>query len=210
MASKQRKPDARKKGPTADQRRAWEEMRTLSAAWNDLTEEQRQAWNAEARTNRRGGQAARSRQRSGRRLFMKVNSRRLALGQELLPDPPGDESFRPAPIGRFVITNRRGRIALKLSVPDGQAEGVMVSSWHPLNAGVMVWKKFVRICLLPPPVGGMSDFTREFTAKYGVPPVGKKVFIRIQQMNDYVGSIVQTVSAVVPAEPSGNGKAKGL
>jgi len=34
MASKQRKPDARKKGPTADQRRAWEEMRTLSAAWN--------------------------------------------------------------------------------------------------------------------------------------------------------------------------------
>jgi hypothetical protein len=184
-------------------------MCTLSAAWNNLMEEQRQAWNAEAHTNRRGGLAARSRQRSGRRLFVKVNSRRLALGQELLPDPPGEGSFRPAPIGRFVITNRRGRIALLLSVPDGQAEGVMVSSWHPCNAGAMIWKKFVRICLLPPPVGGMSDITRQYVAKYGAPPVGKKIFLRIQQMNDYVGSIVQVISAVVPPAPSAGEQAKG-
>jgi hypothetical protein len=208
MASKPSKPAARKKGPTADQRRAWEEMRTPSAAWNNLTEEQRQAWNARSRTNRRGGQAARSRHRSGRRLFVKVNSRRLALGQELLPDPPGAETLRPAPIGRFVITNRRGRIALQLSLPDGQTEGVMVSSWHPCSPGVMVWKKFVRICLLPATVGGMIDITRRYVAKYGVPPVGKKVFIRIQQMNDYVGSVVQVLSAIVPAGPSGDGQAK--
>ncbi|MGO8930094.1 MAG: hypothetical protein ACLQU3_24765 [Limisphaerales bacterium] len=209
MASKQRKPGARKKGPTVGQRRARAEMRTLSAAWNDLTEEQRQAWDVEAHANRRGGQAARSRRRSGRRLFVKVNFRRLALGQDLLAWPPGSESVRPIPILRLAITNSGGRIALKLSVPTGQAEGVMVSSWHPLNAGVMVWKKFVRIGLLPPPVGGMSDITRPYVAKYGVPPVGKKVFIRIQQMNDYVGSIVQILSAIVPAGLSGDGQAKG-
>ena len=85
----------------------------------------------------------------------------------------------------------------------------MVSSWHPCNAGVMVWNKFVRIGLLPAPVGGMIDITRRYVAKYGVPPVGKKVFIRIQQMNDYVGSIVQILSAIVPAGPSGGGHAKG-
>ena len=184
-------------------------MRTLSAAWNNLTEEQRQAWNDAARTNRRGGHAARSRRRSGRRLFVKVNSRRLALGQGLLAWPPGPESFRPTPTLRFEITNRGGRIALQLSVTDGQAEGVMVSSWHPCNAGVMVWKKFVRIGLLPAPTGGMSDITRQYVAKYGLPPVGKKIFLRIQQMNDYVGSIVQVLSAVVPAAPSAGGQAKG-
>jgi hypothetical protein len=143
-------------------------------------------------------------------LFVKVNSRRLALGQGLLAWPPGPESFRATPTVRFVITNRGGRIALNLSVTAGQAEGVMVSSWHPCNAGVTVWNKFVRIGLLPPPIGGMSDITRQYVAKYGMPPVGKKIFLRIQQMNDYVGSIVQTVSAVVPTEPSGNGKAKGV
>jgi hypothetical protein len=197
MASKQGKPAARKKRPTAEQRRAWEEIRALSAAWNNLTEEQRQAWNDAARTNRRGGLAARSRRRSGRRLFVKVNSRRLALGQGLLAWPPGPESFRAAPTVRFVITNRGGRIALNLSVTAGQAEGVMV------------WKKFVRIGLLPPPAGGMSDITRQYVTKYGVPPVGKKIFLRIQQMNDYVGNVVQVISAVVPAAPSGGSQAKG-
>ena len=210
MASKQQKPDARKKGPTADQRRAWAEMRTLSAAWNNLTEEQRQAWELGARTNRRGGRAAHSRPRGGRRLFMKANSRRLALGQDLLTYPPGPESFRPTPIVRLVVTKSGSRVTLKLRVPDGPVEGVMVSASRPCNAGVMAWEKFVRIGLLPAPVGGMSDITRQYVAKHGVPPVGKKVFIRIQQMNDYLGSIVQVVSAIVPAGPSGGGKAKGV
>ena len=135
MANKQRKPVARKKGPTAEQRRAWEEMRTLSAAWNNLAEEQRQSWNDAARTNRRGGHAARSRRRSGRRLFVKVNSRRLALGQGLLAWPPGPESFRATPAVRFVITNQGGRIALKLSVTAGPAEltGSCLSSAAPIR-----------------------------------------------------------------------------
>ena len=46
----------------------------------------------------------------------------------------------------------------------------------------------------------MSDITRLYVAKYGAPPVGKKIFIRIQQMNDYVGNLVQVVSAIVPAD----------
>jgi hypothetical protein len=209
MTTNDPKPAARKKRPTADQRRARDEMRTLSAAWNNLTEEQRQAWNDAAHTNRRGGLAARSRRRSGRRLFVKVNSRRLALGQALLARPPGPEGFTSTPTLRFEIANLGGRIALKLTMTEGPSQGVMVSSWHPCNAGVMVWKKFVRIGLLPPPAGGICDITRQYVAKYGTPPVGKKIFLRIQQMNDYVGSVVQVISAVVPAAPSAGGQAKG-
>jgi hypothetical protein len=33
-----------------------------------------------------------------------------------------------------------------------------------------------------------------------VPPVGKKIFIRVQQMNDYSGSVFYTTSAVVEEE----------
>jgi hypothetical protein len=36
----------------------------------------------------------------------------------------------------------------------------------------------------------MSDVTRLHVAKCGAPPVGKKVFIRIQQMNADVRGIV--------------------
>ena len=200
MAGKRRKPGARKKAPTPDQRRAREEMRALSAAWNDLTEEQRQAWDGASRANRRGGVAARSRRRSGRRLFFKANSRRLALRQDLLTDPPGPGTVCPIPIVRLVITNHGGRIALKVRLSSGRAEGVMVSSWHPCNPGVMVWNKFIRIVLLRGSERGMHDITGQYVAKFGRPPVGKKIFIRIQQMNDYMGSVVQTTSAIVPEE----------
>lgn len=200
MASKRRKPGARKKAPTPDQRRAREEMRTLSAAWNDLTEEQRQAWNGESRANRRGGLAARSRRRSGRRSFFKANSHRLALRQDLLTDPPGSGSVCPFPIVRLVITNHGGRIALKLRLSSGRAEGVMVSASRPCNAGVTVGRKFCRIGLLPAPERGLSDITEPYVARFGLPPVGKKLFIRVQQMNDYLGSVVQTTSAIVPDE----------
>jgi hypothetical protein len=200
MASKKPKAAAHKNVPTPDQIRAREEMRTLSAAWNDLTDEQREAWGVKARTNRRGGRRARARRRSGRRLFFKANFRRLALKQALLSDPAGQESIHPPPLMRLVITNRAGRIVLKLHLAYGRTEGVMVSSWHPCNAGAMVWKKFVRIGLLPAAVRGVIDITRLYVAKFGVPPVGKKIFIRLQQMNDYLGHMVYTTSAIVPAE----------
>src|ERR1035438_9455922 len=74
MASKQHTRGACKTGPTTGQRRAWEEMRVLSEAWNIVTEEHRLAWNAAARANRRGDRKARSRRRSGRRLFFRANS----------------------------------------------------------------------------------------------------------------------------------------
>jgi len=84
----------------------------------------------------------------------------------------------------------------------------MVSSWHPVNAGVMTWKKFVRLGLLPAPVRGISDLTRQYAAKYGAPPAGKKVFLRLQQLNDYVGRVVEVLSAIVPAASIGSKQAK--
>jgi hypothetical protein len=209
MASKKHKGGPRKKLPTPDQRRARTEMCTLSVAWNELTDEQRQAWDVEARTSRRGGRAARARRRSGRRLFFKANFHRFALGQALLTTPPGSESICLTPIVRLVITNHAGRIVLKLRLAVGQTDGVMASASPPLNAGVMVCRKFARIGLLPSPKAGMSDITQQYVAKYGVPAVAKKVFIRLQQMKDYLSNVVYTTSAVVPADVAWPSEAEG-
>jgi hypothetical protein len=200
MASKQPKAGARMKVPTPDQLRAREEMRTLAAAWNSLTEEQREAWCVASRADRRGSRAARARRRTGRGLFFKVNSRRLALKQGLLADPPDAGNYYPTPRVRLVITNHAGHVSLKVYLAHDRAEGVMVSSWRPCNPGAMVWDKFVRLELLQAPHRGMCDITRPYVAKFGVPPVGTKVFIRVQQMNDYAGSVFYTTSSVVPEE----------
>ena len=209
MASKKHKAHARKDAPTPDQLRARTEMCVLAAAWNDLTDEQREAWEVEARTSRRGSRAARSRLRTGRRLFFKANSHRFALGQDLLLKPPGSESICPAPMARLLITNHAGRIVLKLRVIFGPADAVMVSASRPLNAGVMMCGRFTRIGLLPASKAGMSDITERYVEKFGVPAVGKKVFIRLQQMKDYLGSVVYVTSAIVPAEEAWDSETEG-
>jgi hypothetical protein len=198
----------REAGPTVAQRRAWSDLGQVSAAWATLTDEQRQAWNAYARADRRGSRVARRRRPSGQRAFVKVNLRRKALGQELLASPPGAESRQPFPAVRFFVTNTDGRIALKLIIAYGSAEGVMVSSWHPLSAGVMVWDKFVRLGLLPGAVRGVRDLTELYGARFGMPLPGKKIFIRVRQMNDYQGSMMLTASAVVPPWSSWVGRPK--
>jgi hypothetical protein len=55
----------------------------------------------------------------------------------------------------------------------------------------------------------MSDITQQYVAKYGVPAVAKKVFIRIQQMKDYLSSIVYTTSALLPGEVAWSSEAEG-
>jgi hypothetical protein len=209
MANKKQKARARKSAPTPDQRRARTEMCMLAAAWNVLTDEQREAWEVEARTSRRGSRAARLRRRSGRRLFFKANFHRFALGQDLLTNPPESESICPTPSARLVITSHAGRIVLKLHIVFGQAVGVMVSASRPLNAGVMVCRRFARIGLLSASKAGMSDITQQYGAKFGMPAVGKKVFIRLQQMKDYLESVVYVTSAIVPAEEAWDSEAEG-
>jgi hypothetical protein len=198
MASKPHKATAKQHAPTAAQRSAWSDFGVVSAVWAKLTEEQRQAWNADARSNRRGRRAGPTRRPSGYSRFMKANLRRKALGQELLTNPPGSEHAKPFPLVRFFITNIDGRVALKLMLTHGSAEGLMLYSWHPCSAGTTVWDKFIRIGPVPPAVRGARNFTGQYVAKFGVPPVGTKIFIRLRQMNDYFGSMVQTTSAVVP------------
>jgi hypothetical protein len=202
MKDKQNKTGSSAKPPTGEQLRVQSETTILSAAWNALAEEQRLAWCDRARTNRRGGRAARLHLRNGRRLFFRVNSHRLALRQPLLTDPPEHGGYVPAPLVKLVITNRAGRITLKLKLSGGDPHGVMVSSWHPVSPGTMTCRNFVRIGPLPPLVRGMCDITRQYVEKYGVPPVGTKVFVRIQQkqMKDLIGRLIQTTSAIVRPE----------
>ena len=117
MPTKPPKAPSAKNLPTPDQRRARAEMRILSAAWNDLTEEQRLAWDLTARKDRRGGLAARLRRRSGRRAFFKANFRRLALREGLLTNPPGAGNACSSPLARLVITNRGGQLRSRSAWP---------------------------------------------------------------------------------------------
>ena len=47
--------------------------------------------------------------------------------------------------------------------------------------------------------GGSSDITGLYTARYGVPPAGKNVFVPVNQFVDGWEDLPVTFSAIVPA-----------
>ena len=52
----------------------------------------------------------------------------------------------------------------------------------------------------PAPVLGSSDITALYTAKYGVPAVGSKVFVHVNQFADGFQTIPTGFNAIVPEE----------
>ena len=53
--------------------------------------------------------------------------------------------------------------------------------------------------LCPAPAAGSADITSLYTARYGVPPVGMKVFVRVNQFVDGWEDTAAKFSAIVPA-----------
>jgi hypothetical protein len=107
MKRKQGKDVRRKKGRSTDQREWAGAVGRASSAWEYLSDEQRLLWNVAAKTWRMSGQ----------RYFVKINARRLWNGLELVTEPPKPARYELRRVlKRLVITNRRGRITLKLEV----------------------------------------------------------------------------------------------
>ena len=200
MAGKPRPGGRRTRRRSADQR-AWNAaVGRASIAWEYLSDEQRRLWNIGAKAWRMSGQ----------RYFVKINARRLWNGLELLTEPPAPRQYDVKRIlKRLVITNRRGRIALKLEVSP--VPGARYSVWGslPCNLGISRCYNCPRLGALPPPAGGWSDITALFFRKHGayimeheLPVVGKRIYIRVRQERDDGPALYEEVRAVVPS-PAG-------
>ena len=103
--------------------------------------------------------------------------------------------------GRTAVSgNKNGRVSLKLSV-SGPVEGdIMVFGAAPCSAGRKKWRHGAFLGLLPPPVGGESDITELYVARYGEPEPGQRVFIRTRQQREGWEGHPRDVSHVVVAK----------
>ena len=171
----------------------------VSARWRTITEQQRQAWGArgrEAETKRRLG---RKTYLTGSQLFNKINCARVAIGLGELDDPPDFATFPANPVEELMIGNALGTIALQLRVAGALAEHTLVLGAAPCSAGRSMARHFVFLGFVPQPVGGLADITALYVARFGVPPVGAKVFIRTQQHINGWTDLPQQISAIVPS-----------
>jgi hypothetical protein len=183
---------------TPAQQRVREKFGRMSALWRTLTEKQRAAWRSFALNHNSRARLGKSGLLTGLQLFVKINNNLAFLGLPPVLDPPPFPEFVDDPVGDLTITNCVGVIALKLAILSAPPAYLLVSATAPGSVGASFPGRFVFIGLLPESVGGISDITELYVAKYGIPPVGTRVFVQtVQQVNGWQ-TLPQRVTAVVP------------
>ena len=174
-------------------------LATQAAAYDQLTEAQQEAWIAAAAQVRSKPSLGQSGPLTGLQLFTKVNCAILAIGGTPVTAPPAKPLIAPLPIQALSITNTAGVIALRLQASDSPPEGTMLRGCAPENSGCRRGVSYRDLGTLDSPQGGFITITSAYTSRFGVPAVGKRVFVSVNaNVNGYEG-IPLVFSARVPA-----------
>ena len=171
----------------------------VAANWRALQEVQRAAWMAAAKDARSTCRLGQSGPLSGFLLFAKINCTLAQFGQAEVEAPPAPPQFPALAPVNLVITNTGGAIALRLTCPTDPGESTIIRGSAPVSQGRETCSDFRVLGLCPAPAQGSADITGIYTAKYGVPPVGKKVYVRVNQFVNGWEDLPLSFSAIVPA-----------
>jgi hypothetical protein len=171
----------------------------VSARWRALQEIQRAAWMAAAKEAKSTSRLGQSGALSGFLLFTKINCTLAKFGQDQVDAPPAQPLFPDLAPQGLVITNTGGVIALKLTCQGDPGENTIVRGSAPVSQGRETCRDFRVLGTCPAAVAGSADITALYTARYGVPPVGKKVYVQANQFVDGWEDLPVSFWAIVPA-----------
>ena len=174
-------------------------LTSVARRWRSLTDEQRAAWRSTAPAFNSKTRCGTNGPLTGHQLFVKVNATNLLIGADLTTTPPATPEFPPSPFGALAITNLGGTITLKIACPSTQLENTILRASAPLSPGIGICKDFRILGLVPAATQGACNITTLYTARYGVPAVGQRIYIRTNQMIDGLEDYNKNTSALVPA-----------
>ena len=174
-------------------------LQTVVTAWGStLTQAQRDAWTAEAVQRRSRARLGQSGPLTGVQLFTKINCALLIIGSEVVLTPPAAPVFNRLPVTGLSITNTGGVVALKLTTSGTPADGTMLWGAKPCSQGISAAPGVVFLGTLDSPVNNAIDITAAYTAKYGSPAAGKKVFVKVNQNINGWEDVPRQFWAIVP------------
>src|ERR1035441_1101088 len=168
-----------------------------------LGEEQRQRWILAAAQVMSDPRLAQNGPLTGQQFYTSINSVRSRVNLPETLEPPARVAFGPSVVGELVAENTEAGVRLRVRITGELNEDVMVFGQEPCSAGRSKRRNVAYLGLLPPPVGGWSDITYLYQARFGEPRPGTRVFIvTCQQKNGWKGFDRET-SALVPDRPKG-------
>ena len=171
----------------------------VAVRWRALQEAQRAAWTAAGSGVSSVSRLGQSGPLTGQQLFNKINCTLAQFGQDQVDAPPARPQFPSLAPQSLVITNAAGTIALKLTCPTNPGETTIVRGAKPVSQGFGKFTDFRVLGMCPVPAQGSADITGLYTARYGAPPVGTKVFVSVNQVVNGWEDRPVTFAAIVPA-----------
>jgi hypothetical protein len=172
-----------------------------SRAWGlKFTELQRQHWVASAQQVPSHPSLAQYSHLSGQQLCVKINSTLRCVNQAPVDEPPDPVVFTPNPVGGLVALNDEGGVRLLLTVGPA-TEDIMLFGEAPRSAGRMKHRRVCYLGLLGPATNGQCDITTQYTARFGPPNPGQKIFIVTCQVKNGWKAQDHVTSAIVPPPP---------
>jgi hypothetical protein len=174
-------------------------LATVAARWRTLTDGDRTSWSSAARTHQTKPRLGMSGPLTGEQLFCRINTVLATFGQDQVDIPPAYPVFGLLATVNLVITNTVGVIAIKLTCPNSPGENTAVRASAPCSAGIARTPRQVLIGTVPTPAQGSADITSLYTARFGVPGEGSRLFVTCNMFTDGWESPFVTFTAVVPA-----------
>ena len=113
--------------------------------------------------------------------------------------PPADTTFGELAAQNLLITNVGGVVTLGLTCPGDPGDNTVVRASAPQSQGRSVCNDLRILGTVPAPVEGKADITALYSAKFGVPGVGTKIFVRCNRMVNGIEDLGREFWAIVPA-----------
>jgi hypothetical protein len=167
--------------------------------YDSLTQSQQDAWSVAAGNYQSRASLGQSGPLTGLQLFVKLNSLLSLLGQDPVDAPPPVPAFGALAPQNLVATNSGGTVALKLTCPTSPGTNTLVRASAPQRSGVRRLPGLRILGMCPTPAQGSADITSLYTARYGAPAAGFRVFVRAQIVQDGWQGPAAQFSALVPA-----------
>jgi hypothetical protein len=184
---------------TAEQLISRSRLSVAAATYDSLSEAQQDAWIAAAALEQSKPTLGQSGPLTGLQLFTKINAGLALVSEPAVTSPPAKPTFDPNITTGLTITNTGGTIALKLTCSGTSAAFCLVRACSPMNSGTRRPGSIRFLGELPEVAGGLSDITALYTAKFGVPAVGQRLFVQANQMLDGWQDLPKAFTALVPA-----------
>src|ERR1019366_6496129 len=138
---------------------------------------------------------------TGQQFWQAISTVRAIVGLPETLEVPARPVSSPSNVGRLVSENGADGVRLYLVVSGELNEDIMVFGQEPCSQGRYKRRNVSYLGLLPPPIGGLSEITSLYKAKFGEPRPGQKIFIVTCQEKDGWKGFDQETSATVPERP---------